>query len=227
MAISANGTLLQVGNAATPELFADVAEVFSLAGPDQSRAPIDVTVLADEAKRFLVAAPEAGEVALDIRYDPDEATHQTIFDLLTSGLVTSFRILWPDFGTLLAATVNAGTDVWTTAANHGYTTAQPVRFTNAGGALPASTPQIVAGRTYYARTTGLDTFTLYLTAAAAVAGGADKIDFTGTGTGTHSVARGQMWAFEAFVVGAEPKAPANDALAATLRLRITGAADVT
>ena len=227
MALAANGTILQVGNAGTPELFTDVAEVFSLAGPDQSRTVIDVTSLLDEGKAFLVDVPESGEVSLDIRYDPDQATHQTIIDLLTSGVQTSFRISWPDFGTALEATVVAGTDTWTTAAAHGYTTAQPIRFTNAGGALPASTPQIVAGRTYYARSTGDDTFTVYLTAAAAVAGGADKIDFTGAGTGTHSVARGEMWTFEAFVAGAEPKAPEHDALSATLRLRITGAADVT
>ena len=86
-----------------------------------------------------------------------------------------------------SATVNASTDVWTTAFAHGLATGDPVSFATTG-TLPASTPQIAAGTTYYVSVASASTtqFTVFTTAANATAG-TNPIDFTSAGTGTLTV----------------------------------------
>lgn len=63
--------------------------------------------------------------------------------------------------------------------NHGFQNFDPVRFTNAGGALP--TP-LVAGTTYYIGNVSTNTFQLYSNSSLSA-----QVTLTGTGTGTQTV----------------------------------------
>ena len=81
-------------------------------------------------------------------------------------------------------TVNTSTDVWTTLATV-WAGCEPVKFSTTT-TLPASTPQIVAGTIYFAGIINTTTFKVYTTATNC-ANAASAIDFTDTGTGTHTV----------------------------------------
>ncbi len=79
-------------------------------------------------------------------------------------------------------TVNTGTEVITTSVTHNLSVGDRIRVTNSGGALPASTPQIVAGTDYFVLATpASNTLTISDTQGGAI------INFTGTGTGTHTL----------------------------------------
>jgi hypothetical protein len=81
----------------------------------------------------------------------------------------------------LSSGVNTTTDVLTTDAAHGFTTADPVRVrATAGSTLPTGTS---ASTQYYARILSTTTLTLHPTVADANAN-TNRVDITATGTGT-------------------------------------------
>lgn len=84
----------------------------------------------------------------------------------------------------LTGTVATGTEIWTTSA-HGWSTEQAIEFSTTG-TLPASTPSIAVKTIYYINVASSTTFTVHTTLAAANAG-TGAIDFTDTGSGTHTV----------------------------------------
>lgn len=87
----------------------------------------------------------------------------------------------PSFPGTRTWTVVAATDIITASSAHNLNANEPVYVSNSGGALPASTPQIVANTIYYVRDITSTTFKLSTTPGGAA------IDFTGTGTGTQTV----------------------------------------
>lgn len=84
----------------------------------------------------------------------------------------------------LTATVNATTDLWTTSA-HGWVDGQAV-LVSTNGTLPASSPSIAANTIYYIDVQSSTTFSLHVSYDAAIAGTGD-IDFSNTGSGTHTI----------------------------------------
>lgn len=84
----------------------------------------------------------------------------------------------------IAATVNATTDLVTMTA-HGLLAGSPVVFTTTG-VLPAlASGTFTANKVFYAGTILANTFSLHLTKAAGIAG-TGGLDFTDTGSGTHT-----------------------------------------
>lgn len=80
--------------------------------------------------------------------------------------------------TVATSGVNTGTDT-ITYTGHSQATATAVEYNNGGG---TSITGLTSGTTYYVRSTGANTFTLYDTAEHATAGGATGLmDLTGTG----------------------------------------------
>lgn len=102
-------------------------------------------------------------------------------------------------------TVNTGTEVVTTSINHGRSVGDEFVPANSGGALPAA---ITAGNTYYVISTpAANTLTI------STEPGGSSVNFTDTGTGTHSfkaygTSGGVQVTFDAYLGGiGEPANP--------------------
>jgi predicted secreted protein len=80
----AQGTLLQAGNAASPEVFTTISEVRSIRGPTMTRDLIDVTNhdSAGSYREYVLGLKDGGEVTFDINYIPADGTHDASTGLL-------------------------------------------------------------------------------------------------------------------------------------------------
>lgn len=102
-AISAFGTLLKIGDAATPEVFTTIAEVTSIGGPKLAQDTIDVTSHSSTSgwREFIGGLLDGGEVTLTVNFVVTGATHS-----YTSGLIhdmvnrtkRNFQLVFPDTG---------------------------------------------------------------------------------------------------------------------------------
>ena len=83
-AILATGTLIYVGNGASPETFTAIAEVKSISGPNLSRNVIDVTTHNSTLgwEESLAGLKRSGEITFDINFIPGNATHSASTGLL-------------------------------------------------------------------------------------------------------------------------------------------------
>lgn len=229
-AISAWGTLLQLSDGvASPSTgWTSIAEVTNLS-LNLSRGSIEVTHLdSPEAwKEFIAGMPEA-EVTFGLNYLPSAATQVSLTAATTTNTAANvklqYRILWPDYGyTTQTATVVSATDVWTTAGSHGWQTGQRVKTTTSG-TLPTTSPAsgITAGKTIYIGRTGATTLKMYPTSADAVAG-TNALDFTNTGSGTHTLSGGSWAQFYANITaGPNPQHSPNDRASASVTMKVTG-----
>lgn len=130
----------------------------------------------EASKTKILSAVSAGQVVMP-------GTTDALALLLASGLgsITSTLLSTPE--TFEDADVNPATNV-ITIADHPFLTGDPVRLSNAGGALPVG---IVGGTEYFVRKTGASTLTLHQTLSGARANtGTVDID-TAAGGGTHSI----------------------------------------
>jgi len=103
MAISAFGTLLKIGDGATPENFTTIAEVTNIGGPALSLDPIEITSHSSTGgwKEFIGGLLDAGEVSFDINYEPTEATHDASTGLIADMVartLRNFQLVFPDAG---------------------------------------------------------------------------------------------------------------------------------
>lgn len=218
------GTLLQLSDGASSPntIYTSVAEIVNIAVSANDRDAIDVThhESTDAAREFIAGLLTGATIQLDLNFLPAHATHKDLTTNLqaTSSIFRTYRIVFPDFGAAsFATTVVSVTNLFTTASAHSWLTGQPVRFTTTGSIT--STPQIYAGKTYYARVTGTQTFKLYPTSADATAD-TNVIDVTAD-AGTHTFYGGTSWTFSAHVNGFEPTAVPSDKLRASPRFKIT------
>jgi len=217
---SSHETYLQLGDGSSPQVYATVGAVTDLSGPGLHVDMADVTSLADTCRRKIPAIRGAVKATIKMLYDPDDATHEDLLDALAGKSVQAFLVSWPDFSNSVAATIVLVTDVLTTGAAHGWCTGRPVRF-HTTGTLPASTPQVAEGVTYFARRTGADTLTLHPTNADAVAG-TNAINFTADTTpALHTLLSSEAWTFSAFVADMKTRAAVGAALEADLELEVT------
>lgn len=70
----------------------------------------------------------------------------------------------------------------------------PVRFTNSGGALPTTVPQIKAGRTYFIHALSTTTAAIYSSPTDA-ASDTNRYDLTASGSGTNNMIPQNTWTF--------------------------------
>ena len=135
--IDAFGTLFQIGNGATPEIFTTVAEVTNISGPGLSQEAIDVTShgSAGAFREKVGGLKDGGEITLDLNYVPTGATHKNAVGGLLYNYdqrtVNNYQLQFPDVGAtkwILPALVT------------GFTPENPVE-----GKLGASVTLTVAG----------------------------------------------------------------------------------
>ncbi len=114
-ALSAFGTLLKIGNGASPEVFATVAELRTISGPKLTADTIDVTThnTPTPFRRYIAGLLDGGEVTFDINFIPTETTHSYSTGLLgdmVNRVRRNFKIVWPDLAqtTWLLPTVITG-----------------------------------------------------------------------------------------------------------------------
>jgi len=137
IAISSWGTLLQIGDGATPENFTTIAEVLDLNPPALAQDTEEVTSHDSPLgwAEHIGTILRGGEVTFDINYEPTEATHDAATGLIADMVartVRNFHLVLPD----VAATTWAFS-----ALVKGFVPAAPVK-----GALRASVSMLVSGQ---------------------------------------------------------------------------------
>ncbi len=99
-ALHAQGTLLQRGDGATPEVFTTVAEVGSISGPSLQADLIDVTNHSSPSRyrEYIQGLKDGGELTFDLNYNPNDATHNATTGVLAdwnSGARKNYRLQFP------------------------------------------------------------------------------------------------------------------------------------
>jgi len=98
---SAFGTLLEVGNGASPEVFTAVALVGNITGPGMKADTIDVSNhnQPNQYKQFIAGLKEGGDLKFELFFDPTDPTqNETAGGLLAifeARSVTDFRLMLP------------------------------------------------------------------------------------------------------------------------------------
>ena len=103
---SAKGTLMKLGNGATPEVYATIGQVRSVSGPTPKATVQDVTTHSTSGNWMekLATLIDPGNLSFPINYDNSDATHMFATGLWADmiGLVVrSFQTIFPaSMGTL-------------------------------------------------------------------------------------------------------------------------------
>lgn len=84
-------------------VYTEVAQIRDLSGPAAEADQIEVSHRGSRYRRYVAGMVDGGEVTFDVVFDPDHASHDptisgSMYDLLESGEVSSFRITFPGVG---------------------------------------------------------------------------------------------------------------------------------
>lgn len=98
-ALHAFGTLLKIGDGASPEVFTTVAEVREVPVPGLEGATIDVTTHESPGgiREHIANIPDLSDLSFDIFYIPSNATHDENTGLLKKTLTrakTNFKVVY-------------------------------------------------------------------------------------------------------------------------------------
>jgi predicted secreted protein len=96
-AVAGLGTTFQEGDGASPEVFATIAEITSIGGPELSTEEIDVTNLDSSGgfKETIAGAKDPGSVSLEMNWI--KGTQQiSVRDKLATGAAGVYKITWSD-----------------------------------------------------------------------------------------------------------------------------------
>ena len=100
VAVQSQGTLLQVGDGATPtENFATVLGVKDIDGPGLTHSEIDVTSQDSVGwKEVISGLKDGATLKFDVTFNPNEATHNEVNGLLAKyldGVTRHWRLVFP------------------------------------------------------------------------------------------------------------------------------------
>lgn len=105
-AISAYGTLLQLGDGGSPENFTTIAEVRDITGPQLTRNSIDVTnhSSANGFEEFVLGIKKSGQVSFEVNFVPTAATQNGTTGLWAeyqNATKANYKMIFPSsYGTL-------------------------------------------------------------------------------------------------------------------------------
>lgn len=92
--VKTQGLKLQLGSVASPQTFSNVANIAGIQGLNSgSTSEIDITNFDSTAREFLRGFTDGGSVTINVNFDPDQATHQTLYDLYRTGETRQWRVL--------------------------------------------------------------------------------------------------------------------------------------
>ena len=106
-AIEAQGTLLKVGDTASPVAYTTIAEIKTFTGPGGSATVIDVTDLSSTSKEKRMGLPDEGQLSFTINYVPNDTQHALLRTLRANRTLRSFRIEFNDGSPASTWTFNA------------------------------------------------------------------------------------------------------------------------
>jgi hypothetical protein len=95
-ALPAQGTLIKIGDGASPEVFTSLGEVSSIDGPGGQAAVIDVTDLSSTAKEKRMGLQDEGQLSFEINFLPADAQHAQLRTDKASGDSRNFQLLFTD-----------------------------------------------------------------------------------------------------------------------------------
>lgn len=186
---------IQVGNGAS---VATVRNSFVQGAVNQTGVRTDLAITGEGF--FMVKDPTSGEVFATRAGDFREDSYgylvtngglrvQGVADFVNAPTVVGD--IRTDRGSYGAEKTIASIDLTSnviTSTAHGYVTGNQINF-KTDGTMPAATPAISSGMAYFVRKLSDNTMTIHASSAGS-ASGADAIDFTGAGTGTHKLSPG-------------------------------------
>lgn len=97
---SAFGTRIELGDAADPENFTEIARVRDISGPGITQSFAEVTAHDSPGryKEWIATLLELGQITFDIVWDPNNATHDNtsgILAELTGGSKNNYQVVFP------------------------------------------------------------------------------------------------------------------------------------
>lgn len=95
-ALEAQGLILKIGNAASPEVFTEIQEVRSINGPGGSAAVIDVTDLSSLAREKRMGIADEGQLSFEMMYIPSDTQHALLRTQRANRTETNFQLDFTD-----------------------------------------------------------------------------------------------------------------------------------
>lgn len=98
IAIIANGTLLKIGDGASPEVFTTIPEMMKLSGPSVKFDLLDVTShdSAGFFREFIPGLADGDNVAGDMNWKPSNAVHISVREDSYDRTLRNFKVVFPD-----------------------------------------------------------------------------------------------------------------------------------
>jgi len=96
VALEAQGTLIKIGNGASPEVFSSIPEIKTFSGPGGSASIIDVTDLSSTGKEKRMGLADEGQLSFTINYIPDNTQHTLLRTRRASREETDFKMVFTD-----------------------------------------------------------------------------------------------------------------------------------
>ena len=90
--LESQGTVLKVGNDASPEVFTAIGEIKEIGGPSGSAPVIDVSNLSSTKREKIMGLPDEGQVSMSLNYDPDDVQQTALRTARTNRTAKNFKI---------------------------------------------------------------------------------------------------------------------------------------
>lgn len=99
-ATSGFGTLLKLGDEASPEVWTTIAEITGLTGPGEKLDLIECTHMESPSnyKEYIPSLVDGGEVSIDLNFLPGNSVQQSIRTAMTARTKKHFQITWTNTG---------------------------------------------------------------------------------------------------------------------------------
>lgn len=94
LALESQGMQVFSGNAASPEVWSAITELFDIGGPDGSANEIDVTDLDSTAKEFRMGLKDSGTVTLGLNFIPSNTVHTTLRTQWNARTLNNYKMVF-------------------------------------------------------------------------------------------------------------------------------------
>lgn len=95
-ALEAQGVKIQIGNGASPEVFADIKEIKTFSGPGGSATIIDVSDLASTAREKRMGLNDEGQLSFTMNYIPKDTQHALLRTARDARTRKNFKMIFTD-----------------------------------------------------------------------------------------------------------------------------------
>jgi len=94
--LESQGTVLQIGDAASPEVFTAIGEVKEIGGPTGSAPVIDVSNLSSTKREKLIGLPDEGQISIELNWDPNDTKQTLLRTTRNARTAVNFKIITSD-----------------------------------------------------------------------------------------------------------------------------------